>query len=239
MYGSVTGFFRALAIKACMILVAKFDASICVSPVYAEIFLNSYVSTNGVAKKKLELISELQSQTFEDRPLMACYVGRLSLDKGIPDLLKAWKKVVTKSDVKQKLMLVGSDEIGVDKYIRSYNLTSSVEYMGIVDEQEKFRILSQCRVYITASKNEGWGLTISEALLCGTPVVCYNTATLRRQWKDCPYVFLADYPEDFVDKIFNLINSKQQTNCRTIKEWAIRRLKTFEQIAQEELKIVI
>jgi colanic acid/amylovoran biosynthesis protein len=238
-YGSITGFLKALATKISTLLVSRFDASICVSPTYAKAFLNSQVSTNGVAKKKLEKMCKLPYKAFDDRPPVACYIGRLSRDKGIPDLLKAWQGVLTKSNANPKLILAGYDEIGINKQIENCSARSSVEYLGVVSEQEKFEILSQCRVYVTPSKNEGWSLSTSEALLCGAPVVCHNTVTLHRQWKDCPYVFLADRPEDFIGNISDLINSKQKVDCRKIREWSIKSFSTFEQIAQRELQTVL
>jgi len=235
-YGPAKGLLKALAIKVCAILVPKFSASICVSPVYARMFPNSYASTNGVDERFLRLISDSSLHVSESHAV--CYVGRLSPDKGIPDLLKIWREVMTKSS-EAKLVLAGPDEIDVNRYITSYGLESSVEYKGIVNEQEKSRIMIESRTLVTASKNEAFSLAISEALLCGTPAICYNTVTLLHQWGDCPYVYMASNSSDFVNRIIDLLDGGQHVDREEVKGWAIKRLRAYGEIAQKEFQVVM
>ncbi|HWP65480.1 MAG TPA: glycosyltransferase family 4 protein [Candidatus Limnocylindria bacterium] len=54
-----------------------------------------------------------------------------------------------------------------------------VELLGFVDEAEKVRLLQEAHVVATASRKEGWGLTVVEAAACGTPSVAFDVPGLR------------------------------------------------------------
>jgi glycosyltransferase involved in cell wall biosynthesis len=53
-------------------------------------------------------------------------------------------------------------ELGAESYIH---------FAGYVSEEEKVRLYQQAWVVVSASIAEGWGMTLTEANACGTPVV--------------------------------------------------------------------
>jgi glycosyltransferase involved in cell wall biosynthesis len=55
-----------------------------------------------------------------------------------------------------------------------------IEVRGWVDEGEKWRVLARSRVVILPSYEEGWGISIQEALQAGAQVVAYDLPAVRR-----------------------------------------------------------
>jgi glycosyltransferase involved in cell wall biosynthesis len=58
-------------------------------------------------------------------------------------------------------------------------LGDRVQLLGVVDEATKVRLLQEAHVLGTASRKEGWGLTVLEAAACGTPSVAFDVPGLR------------------------------------------------------------
>ncbi len=96
------------------------------------------------------------------------YIGRLSKEKNIMKMLKAYRL----SKTKRPLLLAGPDN-GMLKYIKEYisKYTLNVKYLGEVSEYEKIELLSKCRALINPSPFEGFGLTLVEAEALGKPAI--------------------------------------------------------------------
>ncbi len=120
-------------------------------------------------------------QPFEMRSGVVS-VGRIHPTKGVDDLVDAWTTVHA-SCPNVHLTLVGS---GDPTYIRALKervadlgLESSIRFGGFVSEEEKLQIVSSARVFVSASKEEGWGIAIAEALALGVPCVTYDLPVFR------------------------------------------------------------
>ena len=48
-----------------------------------------------------------------------------------------------------------------------------VEMLGRVSDAERAELLTRAHVLVATSLREGWGLTVSEAAVCGTPSIGY------------------------------------------------------------------
>ena len=110
------------------------------------------------------------------------YVARLNKQKGIYDTLKAFAQV-HKEIPRSKLWVVGSgsDQATeeVQKLTKKLRINKAVQFYGFVSEKRKFELLSRAHILISASVQEGWGLTIPEAGFVKTPSVVYNTQGFR------------------------------------------------------------
>lgn len=136
-------------------------------------------------------------------------------------------------------MLIGPDQMGVNRYIDSYGLRDVVKYKGTVNEDNKLEMMMKARIFVTASRSEGWGVSIAEALLCGLPVVCFDIVTLRAEWQKCPYVFLASDVHDFVRRVIDILSGGYRFDGSEIRKWALNKLKTIDYVAQKDLEIIL
>jgi glycosyltransferase involved in cell wall biosynthesis len=109
-------------------------------------------------------------------------ISRLNKQKGIFDIIESFS-LVKKKMPEAKLWLVGSSDkmsiASVKKEILRYNLSKNVKMFGFVSQEKKFELLSRAHLLVSASIQEGWGLTVPEAGLTRTPSVVYNIQGFR------------------------------------------------------------
>ena len=102
------------------------------------------------------------------------FVGRITRDKGINELLAAFKDLSSnKRDV--RLMLVGRKELDstIDSELIEWATTSDkIYFTGYTNEVEQY--LSAMDVYILPSYREGFGMGVVEAEAMGVPVIVSN-----------------------------------------------------------------
>lgn len=100
------------------------------------------------------------------------FVGRITRDKGINELLSAFKQLTPENSY---LMLVGSEEINKNIDFDLFNWSKSAEnviYTGSTSVVEQY--LSAMDVYILPSYREGFGSGVIEAEAMGLPVIVSN-----------------------------------------------------------------
>jgi len=122
------------------------------------------------------------------------FVGRYSLEKGVFDLVKAWKIVVEKRP-NSKIILVGPSTKDAEKKllkeIKEHNLEESIILYGPESDYEKVvKLIKQSRIVVFLSYIEGWGLVPIEGLACGLPVVAYDLPVYKESIKGHEAVFL-------------------------------------------------
>ncbi|HVP56795.1 MAG TPA: glycosyltransferase family 4 protein [bacterium] len=126
-------------------------------------------------------------------PLLA-YLGRIKRYKRIDLVLAAAKRVFERFP-SARLVIVGSGD-GLPELVRlagRLGIGDRVEFTGFVTEDRKIEILRQAHVVLNPSSKEGWGVTVTEANACGTPVVASNVPGLRDAVLDGKTGFLVNY----------------------------------------------
>jgi glycosyltransferase involved in cell wall biosynthesis len=113
----------------------------------------------------------------------ACFLGRLVPLKGIMDLVLIWRIVCDKLP-ESKLAIIGfSADEGymrrVQSRIKLEKMERNIYLLPGVFGNEKFSLLKSSKVLVSASKEEGWGISICEAMACGLPVVAYDLESYR------------------------------------------------------------
>ncbi|MGG5216346.1 MULTISPECIES: glycosyltransferase [Rahnella] len=95
-------------------------------------------------------------------------VGRLTEAKDYPNLLKAVSKL---NDQTYKLLIVGDGDLRgeLEQVVERLNLKSRVIFAGIRTDVHEF--YSAADIFVLASRWEGFGLVVAEAMGSGCPVV--------------------------------------------------------------------
>jgi starch synthase len=101
-------------------------------------------------------------ETFE-----VLFIGALSLRKGVPYLLQAFKKF---RHPHKHLNLVGSQTEDWP-FIASHTLDDNVKLLGTVPNLELKNVMGRAHVMVLPSIEEGLALVMGEALACGCPVI--------------------------------------------------------------------
>lgn len=101
------------------------------------------------------------------------FLGRIHPVKGIDSLLRVWAAL--QSDFPEWHLQVAGP--GDESYVRSLQLLSSqlglnrIDFSGPLYGADKFKAYRQADVYVLPSHSENFGMTVAEALSCGTPCV--------------------------------------------------------------------
>lgn len=102
------------------------------------------------------------------------YVGRITKDKGINELLASFFNV-NKNDKKTHLICVGQFENDgtIDEELMNLAIScDNVHFVGEQNEVEKY--FSSMDAYVLPSYREGFGMTVIEAQAMGLPVIITN-----------------------------------------------------------------
>lgn len=127
------------------------------------------VIPNGVDVQKYSPgFSRLKAQLDADR--LFVYQGRISPEKNVESLLKAWKQARMGS--RSKLLIVGNHGPLAASLIPFYGPEHGIIWMGfIADEQQRIDILRGSDVFVLPSLVEGLSLSLLEAMACGLACV--------------------------------------------------------------------
>lgn len=164
----------------------------------------------------------------------AIYVGRLAGPKGVPGLISAWKEVVAALP-HAKLALVGNNEVAFDaqRLVNEAGLSGSIEvFLGLDDESVR-KMLHGSRTFVTGSLEEGYGLSVLEALAAGLPCITFDIPAFREAFPFGRYAAdRLDYPALASAAIRVLSDEGLQESLRMqISERVI--IRTWPQIASE------
>jgi glycosyltransferase involved in cell wall biosynthesis len=100
------------------------------------------------------------------------------LVEAVPDLLRRWP------DLHVDIAGTGPARDGLLTQVRELGLEQAVTLPGRVSEQAKSDLLSRAWLTVAPSVAEGWGLTVLEANMLGTPAMAYDVPGLRDSVRD-------------------------------------------------------
>jgi glycosyltransferase involved in cell wall biosynthesis len=128
-----------------------------------------FVTSNGVERQFIN------SVPAGERIFEGCFCGRLFKRKGIYDLIEIWEMVLEYFP-ESKLIIIGRGPEGnkLIQLVKNRALDRRIILTGYLPEKEKISLIKSCKLFISPSYEEGWGIAVSEAIVCGLPVVCYD-----------------------------------------------------------------
>ncbi len=119
-------------------------------------------------------------QTYTQSPDEICLlnVGSSQHRKNILTILKVLDLLVQQG-VPIRLWKAGDDFTADQKaFIQAHGLEQNVNYLGKPDQDLLLQIYNAADILIAPSLYEGFGLTVLEAMACGTPVITSNISSL-------------------------------------------------------------
>lgn len=123
------------------------------------------------------------------------FVARLLKAKGIESAIEVCSKL--KDDFPNiKLWVIGRGEKNYETQLRrrvkELNLSKHVLFLGYLSQSEKFEKMQKAHLLIAPSLKEGFGLTVPEAGIVGTPAIVYNVEGFRDIIKNMENGILVD-----------------------------------------------
>ncbi len=104
----------------------------------------------------------------EDAPIILS-VGRLSKEKGVEYLLKAFSLLKDRSNARLVILGEGKEEANLKKLSKELGIDKKVFFLGFKDNPYKY--MKRSTIFVFPSLYESFGIAMVEAMSCGVPVI--------------------------------------------------------------------
>ena len=141
------------------------------------------------------------------------FFGRIHPDKGTYEAIEIAKKS------KRKLIISGliQDQVYFNQKIQPYINNDDISYVGNSGPTERLKLLSRaCALLHPIRFPEPFGLSVVEAMACGTPVVAFNLGSMPELIIHEKTGFLVSNTEEAIEAVKN-VSSINRSKCT---EWA-------------------
>ena len=140
-------------------------------------FLADRARRLGVPEEKISItpngvdFSKIPADTERKNKSVIC-VARLSWEKGLDYLIKAWPEIL-KAVPEAKLVLVGEGDkrVEVETLIKELKISGSVELRGNLPHDQVLAELKKSEIFVCPSLAEGLGIVFIEAQACDLAVI--------------------------------------------------------------------
>jgi len=142
---------------------------------------------------------ETVAKTREAHGEYVIAIGLVSRRKNFPALVEALARLP-----QLRLVLVGRGSDGeseLEESLERHGLRARTTRLSGLPEPELVALIGAARACAVPSLYEGFGLTVLEAMACGTPVVCSNAASLPEAAGDAALLVDARSPEALADAL--------------------------------------
>lgn len=239
----ISAFLKSLGDWLSSRFVKAASAFICVSIPIADVLENSafpknkiYVTENGIDLRRINAV-KCKSKEYD-----GVFLGRIEKEKGVPDVLRAWRKLLNQRH-NSKLLIVGCGSFleEAKKIVENHDMHKNVKVTGFVSEDLKYVYLKASRIFLFPTRSiEGWPLVMAEAMACGLPAICYDTpvmVSIFSDYKSTIFTPTGDV-EKLADTILNLLE-----NDKVLAEYSLLSRKyadhhDWDIVAKRELEIL-
>lgn len=124
-----------------------------------------------VTPRILEMSQEPIAHEWFDsvQPPVILSAGRLTPPKDYPNLLRAFKRVRARREVRLMILGEGEEREALEQYAEKLGIHDDVLLPGFVTNP--YAYMRAAAVFVLSSRWEGFGNVLAEALACGAPVV--------------------------------------------------------------------
>lgn len=224
-HGSGHTFFRSLLHvfykPLGKIIFDKADGIICVSNYEKSLVLKNFnvndkivVIPNGINSREF---IRLKKETRNDNRTIL-YVGRLVKYKGVDYLIKALSKLSKNTHL--EIVGKGPYKKALLKLISKLSVRDRVIFYPNLSREKLLQKYADADIFVTLSKHEAFGISISEALASGTPCIVANTSALK-EWIDNKNCFVVNYPIDINELAYmiNKVSKKRLMKALNFLSW--------------------
>ena len=159
-------------------------------------------------------LPEVVHKPFISEKRKIVFFGRIHTTKAVDHLVAAWGNVATKFP-EWSLEIAGPDcgAVPVLKSMIAGRRIPRVSFVGELHGMEKYKFLAMADIYVLPSLTENFGITIAEALACGTPVIAS---------KGCPWERLEEmecgwWTDIGIDALTAQLESSLSTSPETLE----------------------
>jgi glycosyltransferase involved in cell wall biosynthesis len=161
--------------------------------------------------------------TFKDKPgEYLCFLGRFHPEKGAHLAIE----VARRAGMRLKIAAIPQDEAYFHELIEPQIDGDRIQFLGAVEAEERNALLGNALALVhMTTRPERFGLTLIEAMACGTPVLGARMGSIPEIVLDGVTGFLCDSVEDAVAAVPQLAGLDRRA-CRTRveREFSLERM---------------
>jgi len=207
---------------------------------FVSISLNQRTHTNIKFNFVDNVYNGIDIEKFKFSPASKDYffwLGRIHYGKGLAEAVEIVRKT------KQKLIIAGNVTCKSDEEyfaeIKSKIDGKKIKYVGEVSEKQKIKYLSNAKALLfPICWEEPFGLVMTEAMACGTPVVAFNRGSVFEVVKHGKTGFVAENEKEMISAIKKIDKIKRE-NCRAHveKNFTIKKMvDNYENVYEKIIK---
>ena len=138
------------------------------------------------------------------------YFGRIHPDKG------TYEAIQIAADSKKKLIICGliQEQQYFNEKVLPFIDSDSIAYFGNAGPHQRNELLGNASALLhPINFEEPFGLSVAEAMMCGTPVIAFNRGAMKELIIDCKTGFLVDDITEAIDAV-SMIKNIDRNTCR-------------------------
>lgn len=149
------------------------------------------------------------------------FFGRIHPDKGTAEAIQ----IAIQSNKRLIIAGIVQDQGYFNSHVAPF-LNGDIEFVGAAGPEQRNQLLKQASALLhPINFEEPFGLSVAEAMICGTPVIAFNRGSMQELIKDQETGFLVSDQEGAVEAVKKL-NTIHRKTCR---DWAL------SQFSQEKM----
>ena len=165
------------------------------------------------------------------------YVGTLEPRKGVDTLIDAFGRL--DEGHAHELVIAGKKGWYWDAILKRIKpeLAARVRVLEYVPDDSLPALYAGAAAFAFASRYEGFGLPVLEAMACGTPVVCADSSSLPEVAGDAARLVPADDPESLARALQELMHDRARADSLRHKGVERARQFTWEKTARATIRV--
>ena len=167
------------------------------------------------------------------------FLGRIHEQKGVFDLPDVWE-IIHRRRPESRLVVIGEGphRKPLMNRMKERGLDASVVFTGGIDEAEKNKLLRQSKMGLSLSFEEGWGLSVTEFLAAGLPVVAYDLPVFRELFSEVLHFVPLKSKSHAAEAILSLLERPEDLECSGEKGMHHARQFNYQEVAHKELSLM-
>lgn len=169
------------------IIYSKFNEIVCVSNDVMNSMQQLFphlktltIKYNPIDDNLIRNLASSNSKLSNNKPdkIKLISIGRLVHQKGYDRLLPIIKNLIDCGfNISLTILGEGSDRQKLENYIKNNNLTEYIFLPGFIENP--YQTMSEADLFVCSSRSEGYSTVITEALICGLPIVTTNCSGMN------------------------------------------------------------
>ncbi len=165
--------------------------------------------SSGLNLQEFKNIKELKKETK-----FILYAGRLDSYKGVQYLVESLPLL---GEYRLKIIGSGNYERELQVIAKKLNVNNRIDWLKHVEREELLSYFKSADVFVNLSTLESYGITVAEALACGTPCIVATGGALEEfiEGEGCVGI---SYPID-IETLARTIKSMKRIAPRKMPDW--------------------